>query len=254
MNWKILSRDDSSSYKTKTPAFFLLFLSSFLLSSCASMDNYIPGIEIGGSTSSKKENLLKSSGPLKETNLIFSPIISLKDFNKEGIRKNKFFLAGEIYSKKPEEQVSSLSSDNCYFPREQNSANKLQRLYHVFIKDLGLNSVNANELAENENIDSHFLIQPVLLKYQYCRRAEVEIRYIIQNASGTLAAKTIKTSHRARKFKFPEKDETHPFINYNDPGGQFPNLRNALTMAFYKNTLDLIETISEEFKGNDIKK
>ena len=238
----------------KTPAFFLLFLSSFLLSSCASMDNYIPEIETGGSTSSKKENLLKSSGHLKETRLIFSPIISLKDFNKEGIRKNKFFLAGEIYSKEPEERVSSLSSDNCYFPREQNSANKLQRLYHVFIKDLGLNSLNANELPENENIDSHFLIQPVLLKYQYCRRAEVEIRYVIQDASGTLATKTIKTSHRAKKFKFPEKDETHPFISYKDHGAQFSNLRNALTMAFYKNTLDLIETISEEFKDNETKK
>ena len=254
MNWKILSRNGSSSYKVKISIFFLFFLSSFLLSSCASMDNYIPGIEIGGSTSSKKENLLRSSGPLKETSLIFSPIISLKDFNKEGIRKNKFFLAGEIYSKKPEEQVSSLSGDNCYFPREQNSANRLQRLYHVFIKDLGLNSLNAKELAENENIDSHFLIQPVLLKYQYCRKAEVEIRYVIQNASGTLLTKTINTSHRAKKFKFPEKDESHPFINYNDPGAQFPNLRNALTMAFYKNTLDLIETISEEFKANEAKK
>ena len=253
MNWKILSINNSSLHKIKVPVFFLLFLSSFFLYSCASMDNYIPGIEIGASTSSKKENLLKSSGPLKETNLIFSPIISLKDFNKEGIRKNKFFLAGEIYSKKPEEQISSLSSDNCYFPREQNSANKLQRLYHVFIKDLGLISVNANELAEKENIDSHFLIQPVLLKYQYCRRAEVEIRYIIQNASGTLATKTIKTFHRAKNFKFPEKDETHPFINHNDPGAQFPNLKNALTMAFYKNTLDLIETISEEFKGYETK-
>jgi hypothetical protein len=253
MNWKILSINNSSLHKIKVPVFFLLFLSSFFLYSCASMDNYIPGIEIGASTSSKKENLLKSSGPLKETNLIFSPIISLKDFNKEGIQKNKFFLAGEIYSKNPEEQVSSLSSDNCYFPREQNSANKLQRLYHVFIKDLGLISVNANELAEKENIDSHFLIQPVLLKYQYCRRAEVEIRYIIQNASGTLATKTIKTFHRAKNFKFPEKDETHPFINHNDPGAQFPNLRNALTMAFYKNTLDLIETISEEFKGYETK-
>ena len=253
MNWKILSINNSSLHKIKVPVFFLLFLSSFFLYSCASMDNYIPGIEIGASTSSKKENLLKSSGPLKETNLIFSPIISLKDFNKEGIQKNKFFLAGEIYSKKPEEQVSSLSSDNCYFPREQNSTNKLQRLYHVFIKDLGLISVNANELAEKENIDSHFLIQPVLLKYQYCRRAEVEIRYIIQNASGTLATKTIKTFHRAKNFKFPEKDETHPFINHNDPGAQFPNLRNALTMAFYKNTLDLIETISEEFKGYETK-
>ena len=253
MNWKILSINNSSLHKIKVPVFFLLFLSSFFLYSCASMDNYIPGIEIGASTSSKKENLLKSSGPLKETNLIFSPIISLKDFNKEGIQKNKFFLAGEIYSKKPEEQISSLSSDNCYFPREQNSANKLQRLYHVFIKDLGLISVNANELAEKENIDSHFLIQPVLLKYQYCRRAEVEIRYIIQNASGTLATKTIKTFHRAKNFKFPEKDETHPFINHNDPGAQFPNLRNALTMAFYKNTLDLIETISEEFKGYETK-
>jgi hypothetical protein len=253
MNWKILSINNSSLHKIKVSVFFLLFLSSFFLYSCASMDNYIPGIEIGASTSSKKENLLKSSGPLKETNLIFSPIISLKDFNKEGIQKNKFFLAGEIYSKNPEEQVSSLSSDNCYFPREQNSANKLQRLYHVFIKDLGLISVNANELAEKENIDSHFLIQPVLLKYQYCRRAEVEIRYIIQNASGTLATKTIKTFHRAKNFKFPEKDETHPFINHNDPGAQFPNLRNALTMAFYKNTLDLIETISEEFKGYETK-
>ena len=253
MNWKILSINNSSLHKIKVPVFFLLFLSSFFLYSCASMDNYIPGIEIGASTSSKKENLLKSSGPLKETNLIFSPIISLKDFNKEGIQKNKFFLAGEIYSKKPEEQVSSLSSDNCYFPREQNSTNKLQRLYHVFIKDLGLISVNANELAEKENIDSHFLIQPVLLKYQYCRRAEVEIRYIIQNASGTLATKTIKTFHRAKNFKFPEKDETHPFINHNDPGAQFPNLKNALTMAFYKNTLDLIETISEEFKGYETK-
>ena len=253
MNWKILSINNSSLHKIKVPVFFLLFLSSFFLYSCASMGNYIPGIEIGASTSSKKENLLKSSGPLKETNLIFSPIISLKDFNKEGIQKNKFFLAGEIYSKKPEEQVSSLSSDNCYFPREQNSANKLQRLYHVFIKDLGLISVNANELAEKENIDSHFLIQPVLLKYQYCRRAEVEIRYIIQYSSGTLATKTIKTFHRAKNFKFPEKDETHPFINHNDPGAQFPNLRNALTMAFYKNTLDLIETISEEFKGYETK-
>ena len=253
MNWKILSRNDSISYKTKTPSFFLLFLSSFLLSSCASMDYYIPGIEIGGSASSKKENLLKLSGPLKKINLIFSPIISLNNFNKEDVRKNKFFLAGEIYSKNPEEQVSSLSSDNCYFPSEQNSANKLQRLYHVFIKDLGLNSVNANELAENENIDSHFLIQPVLLKYQYCRRAEVEIRYIIQNASGTLTTKTIKTSHRARKFKFPKKEETHPFINYNDPGAQFPNLRNALTTAFYKNTLDLIEMISEKSKNDETK-
>ena len=253
MNWKILSINNSSLHKIKVSVFFLLFLSSFFLYSCASMDNYIPGIEIGASTSSKKENLLKSSGPLKETNLIFSPIISLKDFNKEGIQKNKFFLAGEIYSKKPEEQISSLSSDNCYFPREQNSANKLQRLYHVFIKDLGLISVNANELAEKENIDSHFLIQPVLLKYQYCRRAEVEIRYIIQHASGTLATKTIKTFHRAKNFKFPEKDEIHPFINHNDPGAQFPNLRNALTMAFYKNTLDLIETISEEFKGYETK-
>ena len=253
MNWKILPINNSSLYKMKVPIFFLLFLSSFFLSSCASMDNYIPRFEIGASTSSKKENLLKSSGLLKETNLIFSPIIFLKDFNKEDIRKNKFFLAGEIYSKKPEEQVSSLSSDNCYFPREQNSANKLQRLYHVFIKDLGLISVNANELAEKENIDSHFLIQPVLLKYQYCRRAEVEIRYIIQNASGTPATKTIKTFHRAKNFKFPEKDEIHPFINHNDPGAQFPNLRNALTMAFYKNTLDLIETISEEFKGYETK-
>ena len=253
MNWKILSRNDSISYKTKTPSFFLLFLSSFLLSSCASMDYYIPGIEIGRSISSKKENLLKLSGPLKKINLIFSPIISLNNFNKEDVRKNKFFLAGEIYSKNPEEQVSSLSSDNCYFPSEQNSANKLQRLYHVFIKDLGLNSVNANELAENENIDSHFLIQPVLLKYQYCRRAEVEIRYIIQNASGTLTTKTIKTSHRARKFKFPKKEETHPFINYNDPGAQFPNLRNALTTAFYKNTLDLIEMISEKSKNDETK-
>lgn len=239
--------------KRKIRSFFILFISGILLSSCASMNNFIPQIELGESTSSKKEDLLKSSKPLKEVNLIFSPIISLNDFNKEGVHKNKFFLPGEIYSKKPEKQLSSLSSENCFFPKEQNSTNKLQRLYHVFIKDLGLNSKDANEPSENQNIIPHFLIQPVLLKYQYCQRAEVEIQYIIQNTSETLIAKTIETSHIAKNFKFPEKDETHPFINYQDLGAQFPNLRNALTMAFYKNTLDLIEIISREFKANETK-
>ena len=242
------------------PAFFLAFLSVFLLSSCAAMNqsirqmtDYLPDIEMSGSVSGKKERVAKLIIPLKEINFIFSPIISLKDFNKEGVQKNKFFLAGEIYSKNPEEPVSSLSSDNCYIPGEQGSVNKLERLYHVFIKDLGLNSTNANELDVNENIGAHFLIQPVLMKYQYCKRAEVEIQYLIQNDSGTLVAKTVKTSHRAKQFELPEKDETHPFINYNDPGAQFPNLRNALTMAFYKNTLDLIEKISEGHNGNETK-
>jgi len=251
------------------PASLLVLLLAFVLSSCASMNksvekmkDFIPDMEMPDvelqdfvieDTSNRKERLAKLTLPLKETNFIFSPIISLKDLNKEGVQKNKFFLAGEIYSKNPEQPVSSLSSDNCFSPRDQGSINKLERLYHVFIKDLGLNSVNANELGANDNIGTHFLIQPVLLKYQYCKRANVEIRYLIQSDTGTQTARTIKTSHRAENFKFPEKEEHHPFFSYNHPGAQFPGLRHALTMAFYKNTMDLLEVISEEHQGDETK-
>ena len=204
-------------------------------------------------TSDKKARLSELALPLKETNFIFSPIISLKDLNEEGVQKNKFFLAGEIYSKNPEEPIDSLSSDDCFSPRDQGSISKLERLYHVFIKDLGLNSVNVNELGANDKIGPHFLIQPVLLKYQYCKRAYVEIRYLIQSDTGAQTASTIKTSHRAENFKFPVKEEYHPFFNYNHPGAQFPGLRHALTMAFYKNAMDLIEVISEEHKKAETK-
>ena len=113
--------------------------------------------------------------------------------------------------------------------------------------------MNANELGANDNIGAHFLIQPVLLKYQYCKRAYVEIRYLIQSDTGAQTASTIKTSHRAENFKFPVKEEYHPFFNYNHPGAQFPGLRHALTMAFYKNTMDLLEVISEEHKKAETK-
>ena len=243
----------------------LLLLLVLILPSCASMDqsigkmkDYLPDISMddfitGEEISKKKESLSKLTPSLKKTNLVFSPIISLEDFNKEGVKKNKFFLVGEIYSKKPETQISSLSSDNCYFPGQQATAHKLERMYHVFIKDLGLNSTGVSDLDSNEKMGPHFLIQPVLLKYQYCKKAEVEIRYLIQGESGTLTTRTIKTSHRAKNFKLPEKDETHPFINYKDPGLQFPGLRHALTMAFYKNTLDLIRIMSKEYKGDETK-
>jgi hypothetical protein len=265
MNWKISSKNISKYLDAEMPASLLVMLLAFILSSCASMDQsvekmkaYLPDIEIedfstGVDSSDRKEELTKIITPLKKTKFIFSPIISLKDLNKEGVQKNKFFLAGEIYSKNPEESVSSLSSDNCYSPRDQGSINKMERLYHVFIKDLGLDTANANELDGNENINPHFLIQPVLLKYQYCKRADVEIRYLIQNNTGKQTARTIKTSHKAQNFKFPEKEEHHPFFSYDHPGAQFPGLRHALTMAFYKNTMDLIALMSEEYKNDETK-
>jgi hypothetical protein len=244
------------------PAIPLVLLLAFILPSCANMKEYVPDMKMPDielqdfvveETSDKKARLSELALPLKETNFIFSPIISLKDLNEEGVQKNKFFLAGEIYSKNPEEPIDSLSSDDCFSPRDQGSISKLERLYHVFIKDLGLNSVNVNELGANDKIGPHFLIQPVLLKYQYCKRAYVEIRYLIQTDTGTQTARTIKTSHRAEYFKFPEKEEHHPFFNYNHPGAQFPGLKHALTMAFYKNTMDLIEVISDEQKENETK-
>jgi len=265
MNWNYLFNNNSKSRGANIPISLLLLLLAFVLSSCAeldqsvkSMSDYLPDIEMedfttGGDASDKKEGLAKLITPLKETKLIFLPIISLKDLNKKGVQKNKFFLAGEIYSKNPTEPVSSLSSDNCYSPRDQGSIKKMERLYHVFIKDLGLNSANANELDGSENINLHFLIQPVLLKYQYCNRANVEIRYLIQNNTGTTTARTIKTSHQAKNFEFPEKEENHPFFSYNHPGVQFPGLRHALTMAFYKNTMDLVEVISEDYKEDETK-
>ena len=244
------------------PAIPLVLLLAFILPSCANMKEYVPDMKMPDielqdfvveETSDKKARLSELALPLKETNFIFSPIISLKDLNEEGVQKNKFFLAGEIYSKNPEEPIDSLSSDDCFSPRDQGSISKLERLYHVFIKDLGLNSVNVNELGANDKIGPHFLIQPVLLKYQYCKRAYVEIRYLIQSDTGAQTASTIKTSHRAENFKFPEKEEYHPFFNYNHPGAQFPGLRHALTMAFYKNAMDLIEVISEEHKKAETK-
>ncbi len=265
MNWKISSKNISKYLDAKMPAALLVMLLAFVLSSCASMDQsvekikaYLPDIEIedfstGVDSSDRKEELTKIITPLKTTKFIFSPIISLKDLNKEGIQKNRFFLAGEIYSKNPEEPISSLSSDNCYSPRDQGSIDKMERLYHVFIKDLGLDSTNINELDGTENLDSHFLIQPVILKYQYCKRADVEIRYIIQNNAGVQTSRTIKTSHKAQNFKFPEKEESYPFFNHNDPEAQFPELRHALTMAFHKNTLDLVEMMSEDGKGDETK-
>jgi hypothetical protein len=243
----------------------LLLLLAFVLSSCAEFDqsvkkmtNYFPDIEIedfttGEDTSKKKERVANLITPLKDAKFIFSPIIFLKDLNKEGMQKNKFFLGGEIYSKNPEEAVTSLSSDDCYSPREQGSINKMERLYHVFIKDLGLNFTNANELDGTEDTDFYFLIQPILLKYQYCKRADVEIRYLIQDNTGAQTAGTIKTSHKAKNFKFPEKEEYHPFFNYDHPDAQFPGLRHALTMAFYKNTMDLMELVSDEYKGDETK-
>ena len=263
MNWEFLfinkSRNLNLSFSIP------LFLMAFIFSSCAGLDqsvkdmkDYLPDIELedftaGVDTSDKKEELAKITTPLKKTKLIFSPIISLKDLNKGGLQKNRYFLAGEIYSKNHEEPISSLSSDNCYSPRDQGSIKKLERLYHLFLKDLGLDSTNLSELDGNENLDSHILIQPVLLKYQYCKRADVEIRYIIQNNVGGQTSKTIKTSHKTKNFKFPEKEESYPFFNYNDPETQFPELRHALTMAFHKNTLDLIEMMSEVHKSHDAK-
>jgi len=253
----------------KKSACRLTWIMAFGLSSCAGLDqsvekmkDFIPDMEMPDielqdlvieGTSDKKERLSKLVSPLKETRLIFSPIISLKDLNKEGRQKNKFFLAGEVYSKNPEESISSLSSDNCFSPSEQDSANKLERLYHIFIKDLGLTFTNTSQLKGNENIKSHYLIQPVLLKYQYCQRAYIEIRYLIQNSFGTQTARTIKTSHKAENFKFPEKEENYPFINYNHPEAQFSGLRHALTMAFYKNTMALLEMIAEEHKEDENK-
>jgi hypothetical protein len=263
MNWKLLPNNNSSSDDIKFPVFLLIALGAFILSSCAGIDQsvekmkgYLPDIEMedftsGEDASNKKERLAKFITPLKEAKLIFSPIISLKDLNKEGLQKNKFFLAGEIYSKNPKEPVSSLSSDNCYSPSDQSSINKMERLYHVFLKDLGLDSASANELDGNENINPHFLIQPVLLKYQYCNRAHVEIRYLIQNNAGVQTSRTIKTSHKAKNFKLPKKEEIYPFFNYTDPETQFPELQHALTMAFHKNTMDLIALMSEEDKNDE---
>jgi hypothetical protein len=265
MNWNYLFNNNSKPRGANIPISLLFLLLAFVLSSCAeldqsvkSMSDYLPDIEMedfttGGDASDKKESLAKLITPLKETKFIFSPIISLKDLNKEGAQKNKFFLAGEIYSKNPEESVSSLSSDNCYSPRDQGSIKKMERLYHVFIKDLGLDSSNANELDGSDNINPHFLIQPVLLKFQYCKRANVEIRYLIQNNTGKQTVRTIKTSHKAKNFNFPEKEENYPFFNYNHPGTQFPELRHALTMAFYKNTMDLVKMVSEEYNENKTK-
>ena len=269
MNWKFLLNNFSKPRYVNIPALFPVLILALVFPSCASIDKSVenmknlvtdmemPDIELQDfvveEASDKKERLAKVVSPLKETRLIFSPIISLKDLNKEGMQKNKFFLAGEVYSKNPEESIRSLSSDNCFSPNNQNSTNKLGRLYHVFIKDLGLSSVNANQLDDNESINSHYLIQPVLLKYQYCQRAYVEIRYLIQNNTGTQTARTIKTSHKAANFKFPEKEENYPFINYNHPDSQFPGLRHALTMAFYKNTMDLLEMITKEHKEDENK-
>ena len=262
MNWKFFIKKHSKSRDMNMPVIPLVLLLAFILPSCANMKEYVPDMKMPDielqdfvveETSDKKARLSELALPLKETNFIFSPIISLKDLNEEGVQKNKFFLAGEIYSKNPEEPIDSLSSDDCFSPRDQGSISKLERLYHVFIKDLGLNSVNVNELGANDKIGPHFLIQPVLLKYQYCKRAYVEIRYLIQTDTGTQTARTIKTSHRAEYFKFPEKEEHHPFFNYNHPGAQFPGLKHALTMAFYKNTMDLIEVISDEQKENETK-
>ena len=247
------------------PTSLLLFLMAFIFSSCAGLDqtvkdmkDYLPDIEIedfttGVDISDKREELTKTITPLKNTKIIFSNIISLKDLNKGGLQKNRYFLAGEIYSKNHEEPISSLSGNNCYSPQGQGSTKKLERLYHVFIKDLGLDSANLNELDGNENLDSHILVQPVLLKYQYCKRADVEIRYIIQNNVGGQTSKTIKTSHKTKNFKFPEKEESYPFFNYNDPEAQFPELRHALTMAFHKNTLGLIEMMAEADKNHEAK-
>jgi hypothetical protein len=265
MNWNYLLNNNSKTRGANIPVSLLFLLLAFVLSSCAELDQsvkkmqgYLPDIEMedittGEDTSNKKERVTNLITPLKEAKFIFSPIISLKDLNKEGMRKNKFFLDGEIYSKNPEEPVTSLSSDDCYSPRDQGSINKMERLYHVFIKDLGLNSTNASELDGIEDTDFHFLIQPVLLKYQYCKRADVEIRYLIQDNTGTQTARTIKTSHKATNFKFPEKEEYHPFFNYDHPETHFPGLRHALTMAFYKNTMDLMELVSEEYKGDETK-
>jgi hypothetical protein len=265
MNRKNLSKENSNSRREIMFSSLPILLLVFILSSCATMDQsvdtmkgYLPNIEvddfiIGENTSVKKERLLKRITPFKEASFIFSPIISLQDLNKEGLQKNKFFLAGEIYSQNPEEPVGSLSTDNCFSPSGQGLINNMERLYHIFIKDLGLDSTKASEIDNNDNIDIFFLIQPVLLKYQYCKKAEVEIRYLVQNNAGTQTIRTIKTSHRAEGFKFPEKDNNFPFINYDYPGTQFPGLRHALTMAFYENTMDLLEMISKEYKKDEAK-
>lgn len=254
MNWIPLFNNNSESRKGIMGIALLLLLLAFILPSCASINQSVENIRefaIVEDASEKKVRLSKIIAPLKETKFIFSPIISLKDLNKEGVQKNKFFLIGEIYSKNPEEPISSLSSENCFSPRDQGSINKLERLYQVFIKELGLNSLNANELEANSDMGTHILIQPVLLEYQYCDRADVEIRYLIQNGTGAQTARTIRTSYKAKNFKFPEKDEHHPFFNYNHPGTQFSSLRNALAIAFYNNTLDLLEGLSEEYKTNE---
>ncbi len=260
-----LLSDKTHTYRHRIfPIGFVFFLWALTLSSCTGIDQsigkvkgYLPDIEIGDLTdegaSEKKKTLSKAIAQVKESNFIFSPIISLKDLNKEGKQKNKFFLAGEIYSKNPEESISSLSSENCFSPDDQEYINKLSRLYHVYIKDLGLKSESTNELNVSENVDTYFLIQPILLKYQYCNRAIVEIRYLIHNDTGMQISRTLKNSHKAQDFKLPEKEESHPFFNFNHPGTQFSSLRNALAMAFYKNTLDLIEVILEEHKKNEVK-
>ena len=101
MNWKFLIKNNSKSRDVNLPACLLVLLLAFILSSCANIKDYIPDMEMPDidlqdfvieDMSDKKERLSKLTPPLKETNFIFSPIISLKDLNKEGIQKNKFFL------------------------------------------------------------------------------------------------------------------------------------------------------------------
>ena len=83
MNWKFSIKKNSKSRDVNLPAFPLVLLLAFILSSCANMKDYIPDMEMPDielqdfvieDTSDKKEILSKLTLPLKETNFIFSPI------------------------------------------------------------------------------------------------------------------------------------------------------------------------------------
>lgn len=243
----------------------LLFLGLGLtLSSCASTENplnkitdYISNIEMSdilpemdGSPLDRKEKLSKKILNLKNMNFIFSPLITLQDLKKTNMSKNKFFLTGEIYSKNPEEPIDSLSEDNCFYPNEQASIKNLDRMFQLFLKDLGLNSTTTSDMSLEGNTGANLVVQPVLLKYHYCERAYVEIQYLTSENNGNQAAKVIKASHRANGFDFPESDEKYPFFNYDNPKAQFLELRHALTVAFHKNTLNFLEVISEGNKSD----
>ncbi len=239
----------------------LLLAVILLLGACSGMNksvakvkNLLPDLSFKTSESpaAARENLLEDIEPLKQASFVFLPVVSFVDLKSENLRKNNFILTKEIYSETPEEPVDSLSKEDCFSPNQQNSISTLERLLPVFLRNLGLDSKTATEIAPDDQAKVYYLIQPVLLKYQYCDEALVEIQYFINRNNGDQTSETIKTTYEAEDFEFPEVDPHQPFLSHQSPETQFPALRYALTAAVYTNTLNLVELISKKLKDDGI--